>query len=107
LIKLNFKRLTEEATLPIVKDNMDAGIDLSSCEEGIVFAGRTEVFSTGLSLEMEWNLNSIIKEFNSPSYMQQYYDSMNRDFSYSMNYWMQENMVPYFHIVSRSGLATN
>lgn len=105
MINLNFLKLNDKATIPSIKNPMDAGIDLHSCESGIIYPGRTSVFSTGLSFEIEWDLKPTIEEFNTPSYMQQYYDSLNRDFSYGVNHWLVENMTPFFRIVSRSGLG--
>lgn len=108
MIKLNFKKVNEEAIIPKIVNPMDAGIDLHSVEDMVVFPGSTTVISTGLSMEIEWDLSAEIEESNYifPDYAKEYYKSLNTDSSFWFNQWLMTNMVPYFKIESRSGLST-
>lgn len=106
MIKLCFKKLVDDAIVPSIKNQEDAGLDLHSVEEGTIFKGSTGVFSTGLSLEILWNLSPQIKPYDFPEYAETYYQSLNNDYSFAHNQWLINNFIPYLHVVSRSGLAT-
>jgi len=108
MIRLKFKKLSEQAIIPTVENPTDAGIDLVSIEKKVIFPGSTSMISTGLSLEMEWDLPPEIKDntYVYPEYAKEYYKSLNTDSSFWYNQWLMENMIPYFKIESRSGLST-
>lgn len=106
MIKLNFKKLNEDAIIPVIENTMNAGIDLHSIEEKVVFPSSTCILSTGLSLEMEWDLAPSIPSYTYPEYAKEYYIALNMDSSFWYNQWIMENMIPYFKIESRSGLST-
>lgn len=106
MIKLCFKKLNEEAIIPQIKNEEDAGLDFHTVEEGTIFKGGTKVFSTGLSLAMEWDLPGEIQDFDYPEYAEAYYKTLNHDFCFTNNQWLMNHYTPYLHIVSRSGLAT-
>lgn len=51
-MKLKVKKLTESAKLPFHAHKGDAGIDLFSDEETVIYPGETKAVSTGISLEI-------------------------------------------------------
>ena len=54
MIKVNFKKLNENAVAPTYGTEFAAGADLYACEDGEVTieAGETKLIHTGLSLEI-------------------------------------------------------
>lgn len=48
MIKVGFKRLTDDATLPVKKHATDSGFDLFANEDVIIESGETKVIKTGI-----------------------------------------------------------
>jgi|TARA_B100002003_G_scaffold208103_1_gene202629 dUTP pyrophosphatase len=52
MIKVKVKKLKENAVLPGYAHPGDAGMDLVSCEDYVVGAGKRQLVSTGISMEL-------------------------------------------------------
>ena len=60
-IKVNIKKVRENAVLPRYAHEGDAGMDLFSCEDCVVRAGERVLVSTGIAMEFESGYFSSIR----------------------------------------------
>jgi len=51
-IKIKIKKLSKDAIIPSYAYKGDAGLDLFSCEDAIIFPGERKLISTGISAEI-------------------------------------------------------
>ena len=61
-MKINIKKLNENATIPTYGSPFSAGADLYACEEGdlVIAAGETKLVHTGIALEIPEGLVGLI-----------------------------------------------
>ena len=61
-MKINIKKLNENATVPTYGSPFSAGADLYACEEGdvVIAAGETKLVHTGIALEIPEGLVGLI-----------------------------------------------
>lgn len=52
MIKIGFKKLTEDAILPVKAHPTDSGFDLFSCEDVEVLPGESKVIRTGIGIHL-------------------------------------------------------
>lgn len=52
MIKVGFKKLTDDAILPVKAHPTDSGFDLFANEDVIIEPGRTEVIKTGVAIKL-------------------------------------------------------
>lgn len=52
MIRLGFKRLTNDSILPIKAHPFDSGFDLFANEDATIYAGETKVIKTGISIKL-------------------------------------------------------
>ncbi len=106
MIKLNFKQLSEQAILPHVNHDTDAGYDIHSVEEVIIQPGKTKAVSTGLALQMEFDFIPFDMKDRIPGTIHQEQMTFVQNFSYYIQEWIIQNFKKMFQIESRSGLAS-
>ena len=52
MVRVKFKKLNEDAIIPVKAHSTDAGFDLYAAEETKIFAGKTKLVPTGLAFEL-------------------------------------------------------
>lgn len=92
MITCQFKQLTETAKIPTKAHLTDAGIDFYADENIIIPSKSKGIVSTGLVLEMKWD---VIDNF------ELFYNMEN-----VLKAFIKNNFIPYLKITSRSGLSS-
>jgi dUTP pyrophosphatase len=52
MVEIKVKKLNEDAIIPHYAHNGDAGLDIYSCEDTIIYPGDRKLVSTGISMEL-------------------------------------------------------
>lgn len=60
-MKIKIKKINPEAKLPSYAHDGDAGMDIYSCEDVLIIAGKTKIISTGLSFEIPYGFEMQIR----------------------------------------------
>lgn len=101
MIKLEVKKLTETAILPEKNHKDDAGIDFFTDEDVTIFSGTVKKVSTGLAIQMSWDLpTGYIYEDEDLNTL--YYNSETHNY----NHYFKRNFILEMEMRSRSGMLT-